>query len=340
MLTRRGAFGAGLATAAILRSPALRAQGRSCRFTLDWAISGSTAFALAAVRNGYFRDEGIEVRMSRGFGSGRVPVDIAGGAHDIGFGDFSSMIRFTAENPANAMICVLMVYDGLPVAAVARRDGPIRVPKDLEGKRIGAPDGDAGRVLFPVFADAAGFDASKVEWVSVSPQLREPMLVRGQVDAITGFVSSAVLSLKGLGLAEDRQVIMRYRDFGVPLYSNCVMTTKRYAEQNPEIVRGVVRAIARGVQSMVRDPDNATQAVKEAEPLAEVGIEGQRVRLVNAEMILTEHSRRNGLSVVEPARLARNLDILEKVYALPRRPSQEEIYTTAFLPPAADLKLS
>ncbi|MBU8547114.1 MULTISPECIES: ABC transporter substrate-binding protein [Roseomonadaceae] len=340
MLTRRGALGAGLATAALISARDARAQGRTCRFSLDWAISGSTAFAQVAERGGYFREEGVDIRLSRGFGSGRVPIDVGGGAYDMGFGDFSSMAKFAAENPSVGMMCVLMVFDGLPLVAVSRADGPIRTPKDLEGKRIAAPEGDAGRQIFPVFAEAAGFDAAKVQWISVTPPLREPMLIRGQADAITGFVSSTVISLKGLGMPEAQQRIMRYRDYGVPLYSNCVMTTRTYAEANPAVVRGVVRAIARGVQSMVADPAASAVAVKATEPLVDQALEEERARLVNAELIMTDHVKQHGLSAMDPARLARSLDILEKVYAFPRRPSAEELYTSAYLPGAADLKLS
>jgi NitT/TauT family transport system substrate-binding protein len=326
-----------LAGAATLAAPALpRAQMRSVRFSLDWALGGSTAFAIAAHRLGYLREEGLDARVSRGFGSGRVPVDIGAGTYDIGFGDFSAMAKFAAENPQVGMLCVLMVYDGLPLVAVARGDGPIRTPKDLEGRHLAAPEGDAGRLMFPVFADFAGFNASTVRWTSVSPELREPMLVRNQVEAITGFISSTSISLKGLGLPVERQVIMRYREFGVPLYSNCVMTTRRYAEANPDIVRGVVRAMTRGVRLMVNDPAAATRSVKEAEPLVDLALETERARIVVDEMIMTPHVRRAGLSAVEPARMAQGIEILSRVQNFPRRPGVEELYTDAYLPAAAD----
>ncbi len=326
-----------LAGAATLAAPALpRAQIRSVRFSLDWALGGSTAFAIAAHRLGYLREEGLDARVSRGFGSGRVPVDIGAGTYDIGFGDFSAMAKFAAENPQVGMLCVLMVYDGLPLVAVARGDGPIRTPKDLEGRHLAAPEGDAGRQMFPVFADFAGFNAATVRWTSVSPELREPMLVRNQVEAITGFISSTSISLKGLGLPVERQVIMRYRDVGVPLYSNCVMTTRRYAEANPDIVRGVVRAMTRGVRLMVNDPAAATRSVKEAEPLVDLALETERARIVVDEMIMTPHVRRAGLSAVEPARMAQGIEILARVQNFPRRPGVEELYTDAYLPAAAD----
>lgn len=330
---------------ALLAAPFLglrhaQAQARTVRFTLDWALGGSSAFALAARQQGFFTQEGIDIRLTRGFGSGRVPVDLAAGTYDVGFGDFNSMAKFAAENPASGLVAVLMVFDGLPLVAVAKQGGGIATPKDLVGKRIAAPEGDAGRQIFPVFAEAAGFDARSVNWISVSPELREPMLVRGQADAITGFISSATISLKGLGLPLEQQVIMRYRDFGVPLYSNAVMTTRRYAEANPEVLRGVVRAIARGTRLMVANPAAATAAVKEAEPLVDLALETERAQLVVNEMIMTDHVRAHGLSAVDPARMNRSLDILERVYAFPRRPSMAEVYSDAFLPAASDRAMS
>ncbi|WP_431283839.1 ABC transporter substrate-binding protein [Humitalea sp. 24SJ18S-53] len=325
-----------LLAAPFLGIGAAQAQARTCRFTLDWTLSGSSAFALAARQQGYFTQEGIDIRISRGFGSGRVPVDLAAGTYDVGFGDFNSMAKFVAENPASGLVAVLMVFDGLPLVAVSKQGGGIATPKDLEGKRIAAPEGDAGRQIFPVFAAAAGFDARTVNWISVSPELREPMLVRGQADAITGFISSATISLKGLGMPLDQQVIMRYRDFGVPLYSNAVMTTRRYAEANPDILRGVVRAIARGTRFMVANPAAAVAAVKEAEPLVDTALETERAQLVVNEMIMTDHVRAHGLSAVDPARMTRSLEILERVYAFPRRPALTEVYTDAYLPAATD----
>jgi NitT/TauT family transport system substrate-binding protein len=334
MLHRRTAL---LAGAFALAAPAVpRAQARSVRFSLDWAISGASAHVIAAWRRGFFREEGIEARVSRGFGSGRVPVDIGAGTYDMGFGDFSSMARFAAENPQVGMVCVLMVFDGLPLVAVARGDGPIRVPKDLEGKHLAAPEGDAGRQMFPIFADFAGINTANIRWTSVSPELREPMLVRGQVDAITGFVTSTVISLKGLGMPPERQVIMRYRDVGVPLYSNCVMTTRRFAEANPDIVRGVVRAIVKGTRFMVADPAAAAASVKEAEPLVDLALETERAQVVTRELVMTDHVRRNGLSSVDRARMAQGIEILERVQRFPRRPTPEELYTDAFLPAAAE----
>ena len=133
---------------------------------------------------------------------------------------------------------------------------------------------------------------------------------------------------------------MRYRDAGVPLYSNCIMTTRRYAEANPDLMRGLLRAITRGVRLLVQDPAKATLAVKEADPLTDLTLETERARVVVAEMIATDHARASGLSSVDAGRLERSVDILQKVYALSRRPSLDQLYTDAYLPSRADRALT
>lgn len=97
-----------------------------------------------------------------------------------------------------------------------------------------------------------------------------------------------------------------------------------------------MRAITRGVRLMVADPAAATQAVKEAEPPVDLVVETDRARLVVAEMIMTEHVRRHGLSAVERGRMAQSVEILARVQRFSRQPSPEELYSDAFLPSEAE----
>jgi NitT/TauT family transport system substrate-binding protein len=76
--------------------------------------------------------------------------------------------------------------------------------------------------------------------------------------------------------------------------------------------------------------------VKEVEPLVDLPLETERAHLVVNEMVTTGHVRRHGLSTVTRDRMATSIGILEKVYAFPRRPTPEELYTDAYLPAAQD----
>lgn len=138
-------------------------------------------------------------------------------------------------------MAVAVLCDDSPLVAAVKADGPIREPKDFEGKTLAAPDFDAGRQLFPIFAKATEIDGSTIAWISVKPELREPMLIQGQAGGVTGFVTSTGPSLARLGPPPEEQRVFSHKDHGVGHYSTSILTTRAFPEASPEAVRTVLR---------------------------------------------------------------------------------------------------
>ena len=107
----------------------------------------------------------------------------------MGLADLAALMEFHANNPdaPNKPVAVMMVYNNTPAAVLALKKSGSTKPADLSGKKLGAPGFDAGRKAFPIFAASNSLDLAKINWVSMDPPLRETMLARGDVDAITGF---------------------------------------------------------------------------------------------------------------------------------------------------------
>lgn len=335
--TRRAAL---LAAGGTLAAPGLaRAQAPRVRLMLDWAFQSPNAFALLAREKGYFRANGVDVQVDRGQGGGAVPVALAGGSYDMGYADINPTIRFMAENPDRGIVAVAVLHDRSPLCAIVRADGPIRTPKDLEGKRLAAPDFDAGRQLFPAFARAAGVDASKVTFLSVTPALREPMLVRREADGVTGFVTTSALALKGIGLAHNQQRVMMYYDHGLNLYGGAILTTRAFLERNPDAVRGATAALMKGFIETLRSPTEMLDVLKRVEPLTDVPLERERHELNLERVIMTDNVRANGISAVDNARLQAGIVAVEQAYNLTPRLQASQIYTTDFLPAAAERRI-
>lgn len=325
------ASAAAMGAAAAFPTPALTQTLTRVRFMMDWAWQGPQAFAALARDKGYFREEGVDIVLDRGRGSGVVPVELAGGNYQMGYADLSPMVRFVAERPDTGIQAVAVLAHNNALSATVRADSAIRTPKDLEGKTLAAPEVDAGRQLFPAFAKAAGFDASKITWMTVTPDLREPMLVQRRADGVTGFVTSTAPSLARLGLAVEQQRIFRYREFGVDFYSSAIMTTRRFAQENPAAVRGVVRAMIRGFRDAIANHDEAMAALQRQEPLTDVPVERARWVFNIQELLDTPQVRANGIAV-DMARLQRTIVMVEEAFG--RTPSLQAsaVYTPEFLP--------
>ena len=337
MLDRRGILVAGGALAA---PASLRAQAPPrVRLVLDWSFQAPNAFALVARERGFFREAGVEVQVDRGQGSGAVPPALASGTHDMGYADLNPAIRFLAQNPDSGLVAVAMLHDRSPLCVIARADGPVRTPRDLEGRKLAAPDFDAGRQLFPAFAKAAGVDAAKVQFLSVSPQLREPMLVRREADGVTGFVTTSALALKGIGLDHPQQRVMMFYEHGLDLYGAALLTTRRFIASNPEAVRRATAALIRGFRDQLNNPAGAMAVLRQAEPLVDVALEAERHRLNVERVVMTDHVRANGLSDVDMRRMQVGVTAVEEALGLPARLRAEQVYTPDFLPPLADRRV-
>ncbi|MEM1289226.1 MAG: ABC transporter substrate-binding protein [Pseudomonadota bacterium] len=312
---------------------AASAAATDVNFMMDWAWQGPQSFALMARNSGCFEEKGINITLDRGFGSGRVPVELAGGNYDMGVADINPTIKFRAENPDSDLIAVAVMMAGTPLVAVVKADSDIVEPEDFNGATLAAPDFDAGRQLFPIFADATGIDQSTIEWISVSPELREPMLARGEADGITGFITSSSFSLERIGVPPEEQRIFRYKDFGAELYSTSILTTQAFADENPEAVSAVVECMIRGMGMAVGDPEAAIAALVDHEPLTDADLELRRWQLSIDEMVLTDAVKEGGLSNIDPEFFQRSIESVENAYDLPNVLTVDDVYTDAFLPP-------
>ena len=340
LLTRRSAavFAAALALAAPLAAAAPAAADTKLKVVLNWKYQGPQGFLFLADDLGYFKAAGLDVTMDQGSGSGAPIPLVANGTYDVGFGDLNALIEFAAKKPEEAPIAVYVVFNQPPFTIAVKANSPIKTPKDLEGKTLGASASDAALKLFPAFCRVTKIDCTKVNITNMQPNLREQMLMQGQVDGVFGYVNTIRFSAKLIRVDPDTQLrFMNYGDYGMDLYSNAIIVSKKLIQDNPAAVRGLVAAINHGIEDMIKDPDAAVAAVAKREPLIKVAVERERLdATLKLEMNHPEIAK-IGLGNVDMARLKRSIDILVEAVNLPRTPTPQEIFTPAFLPPADEL---
>jgi NitT/TauT family transport system substrate-binding protein len=327
---------AGLASLFTLSASPADAEVTNIRIILDWIIQGTHAPFFVAQQKGYFKDEGVTVDgIDAGKGATNTAVSVAGGAYQFGWVDMPSMINFNAKNPGSPLIAVYVSFDATPLAVITRKDAGIRKPADLDGKKIAGGPGTAVHDTISILLKAAHAENVNINWVSVQPQLFGPMLKRGEVDGTGGFTNSNIPAALELGFTLDDLFVIKYSDFGADLYGLALVTTKRFADENPGTVRSVVKALNRGTKDTIADPSAALALMKARDPMMKLDIE--KVRLdIALGLTHTAHVAKHGLSSVTPEKLKQTIDAIATAYNLPNRPDPATIYTDAFLPPLAD----
>jgi NitT/TauT family transport system substrate-binding protein len=330
-------FGLVAAVALIAASPTLAQT--DLKFALDWKFEGPAAPYFVAIDKGYYKAEGLNVTIDSGPGSVAGIARVAAGTYPIGFFDINSLVKFRDQNPAQRVQAVLMVYDNPPFAIITTAKTGISKPKDLEGKILGAPAADGAFAQWKAFVKENGIDESKVKVENVGFPVREPMLADGKVHAITGFSFSSYFNLLQGGVAERDIRVMLMSDHGLVLYGNAIMVNPDYAKANPKVVAGFVRATIKGALDTIKDPDSAIKSVMARNDTANAKVELDRLKMALRDNFVTQYVRDNGFGGVSMARLERSIGQIALTYDFKARPKAEDIFTSEYLPPAAERKL-
>ena len=336
-LNRRAVLTAAAAVATLASTSAFAQT--PIKFQLDWRFEGPSALFLASTAKGYYKAAGLDVTIDAGNGSGGTVTRVASGTYDMGFADLAALMEFHANNPdaPNKPVAVMMVYNNTPAAVLALKKSGITKPADLNGKKLGAPGFDAGRKAFPIFA--AANNISGVQWTSMDPPLRETMLVRGDIEAITGFSFTSILNLEARGVKPEDIVVMPYGDYGVKMYGNAIIASPKLIKENPAAIKAFLTAFAKGAKEVMANPDPAIDYVKQRDGIINVGLETRRLRMAIDAVVASPDARREGFGVVDKARLALMASQVSDAFKTKNRVDAAAVWNDSMLPSKADLDI-
>ncbi|MEX8493307.1 ABC transporter substrate-binding protein [Sphaerotilus sp.] len=317
-------------------SLAVQAQETPIKFQLDWRFEGPAALFQVPATKGFFKDEKLNVTIDAGNGSGGTVTRVASGTYDMGFADLAALMEFHANNPTapNKPVAVMMVYNNTPAAVLALKKSGIKTPADLNGKKLGAPVFDAGRKAWPIFAKANGI--GNVAWTAMDPPLRETMLVRGDIDAITGFSFTSLLNLEARGVKVEDVVVLPYPQFGVKLYGNAIIASEEFVKKNPEAIKAFLRAFTKGVKDVIADPKGGVETVKARDGIINSELELRRLKLALDATVLTADAKAETFGDVKGPRLSLMASQVSDAFGTKERVKADAVWNGSFLPAAAD----
>jgi NitT/TauT family transport system substrate-binding protein len=309
------------------------------KFQLDWRFEGPAALFLQSEAKGYYKAAGLNVSIDAGTGSAAAVTRVASGTYDMGFADLAALMEFHANNPdtPNKPVAVMMVYNNTPAAVLALKKSGITKPADLSGKKLGAPVFDSGRKAFPIFEKAN--KVTNVAWTSMDPPLRETMLVRGDIDAITGFSFTSLLNLEARGVKTEDVVILPFADHGVKLYGNVIIAHPKLIQENPAAVKAFLLAFTKGAKEVMANPASTIETVKARDGIINVPLETRRLQLAIDSVIASPDARREGFGQVDMARLTLMASQVTEASATKTPVNAKALWNDAMLPSKAELNV-
>jgi NitT/TauT family transport system substrate-binding protein len=201
-----------------------------------------------AVERGYFAEEGIEVVFDYGMENDLLKlVGTDERQFVIGSGDQVILAR----SQGLPVVYVVNWYRRFPVAVAALE--PLDASHALIGKDVGIPGlYGASYIGWLALLDATGIEPASVNLVSIGYTQVESM-VTDQVDATVVYAMNEPVQLRQQGYEVSMLEVADHIDF----VSNGLITNEKTIREEPELVRAVARAMLRGLQDTIDDPDAA-----------------------------------------------------------------------------------
>ncbi|MCR0980727.1 ABC transporter substrate-binding protein [Roseomonas populi] len=337
LLRAGGAIGLGGAAGLRLSAPAI-AQTRSVKLTLPWLANGSTLFTYVAKNQGYFRKRGLDVTISRGFGSVAAAQAVAAGEFDFGF-VFAGGVILGAARGLPLVALGTLGYDAT-MGVLVRADSPIKAPKDLEGKKIGTVPTSAEAPYWPAYASKAGIDTAGITMVQMDNRVLEQAVINRQVDAITAIGTSSIPV--AMALNEPSRFLL-WSKAGVSLYAGQVVTRAETLAKDRELCRAVTDALVEGLVHTLKDPASGVDIFLKEVP--EVGVtRGGRENAVISQglmhyTVISPEAEGHGIGYTDMSKAAGMVDLVMQ-YGAPkdaRRPDPAALFVNDFIGDAGKL---
>jgi NitT/TauT family transport system substrate-binding protein len=296
-------------------------------FALNWFAVGDHAAYWVALDRGYYKSRGLEVELQNSKGSGDSIAKVDSGRADVGLADAVVVIPRVAQGAKIKVVGA--VFDLTPLNIWTRKDTGITKPKDLEGKLLAAPAGDAQRQLFPAFAKLNGVDESKVKWLSIEPAAKFVALSEKRADAVPDYTTGQPFWEKAVG--KDNLVRMPWSQFGFDTYSMSIMASDKTLNERPKVLRDFLAASYLGWRDVMQDPKGSLEIFKKRVPDIDLALIEPNMML-GLELMKTERYAKNGLGWMERAKMCRTVEIINSYMPdMPRKVGCDEVFTNEFL---------
>jgi NitT/TauT family transport system substrate-binding protein len=305
------AFGAGVSALTI--APAAQAQDK-VHLQTDWIPSGEHAMYYGGWTKGFWSDQGIDIKITRGYGSGDTVTKVGTGAADFGVADFGAVLTAKAKTGI-PVTTISFLYTHSPHSLFVLESSGIEDFKGLEGKKIGITPGNSHKVYFPNVAERAGTDPSKINWIMTDGAAMAPLLISKQIDAAPFYSIHHYYQNKAAENEGEAIRVLPFETVGFAIYSASLITTESMVKEKPDLVKRFLTATHNAFKWANDNPEEACKLHVERVP--EVALDDCMGSLkATMGFVFNDHSAKTGLGLYDAERLTFTWKVVSEAQSL------------------------
>ncbi|HWQ92700.1 MAG TPA: ABC transporter substrate-binding protein [Clostridia bacterium] len=253
----------------------LGAAADQVRLRLKWRHQFQFAGYYAAQAKGFYRQEGLEVRILEGDEAHPSIKEVLGGGAEFGVSDADLVEAYLQGRP---VVVLAAVFQHSPYVLITRADRGIRTLSDLRGRKVMMGE-EQGVVQIKAMFLKEGMSLDAIEIVPHT--MDESDLVAGRVDAISAYSTVEPFRLRAMGV---EPYMIRAVDYGVDFYGDTLFTTQEQIEREGERVAAFRRASLRGWEYAMAHPEEIIDEILKLPGVGERGVTRDLLRREAAAM--------------------------------------------------------
>ena len=275
-----------------------------------------------AIDKGYFAEEGIEIEFDYSFetdgvaltGAGKLPFAVASGEQVL-----------LARSQGLPVVYAFAWYQEFPISVISAPELNIKEPADLRGKKIGLPGlFGANYIGLEALLFEGGVDPKEVTMDAIGFNQVEAY-ASGNSDIVVGYTANEpiVISSQGFKLSE-----LRVADY-VDLIANGIVTNEDTIANDPELIKGMARALAHGIADTIANPEEAyTTSLKFVENLKDQD-KAVQMQVLNTSI---ESWKADRIGYSNPQAWENMNNLLVKMQLIPEAIDLSKAFTNEFVP--------
>ncbi|MBA3246011.1 MAG: ABC transporter substrate-binding protein [Actinobacteria bacterium] len=314
---------------AALAQPDAR-QADSVNYATSFGNFGRDAYVYVAIERGYFRDAGLDVKVTSGTGSVDNIKLVAAGRLDYSPVDIGALV-VTKANEGLPVKIVSVVHQNTMSAIFTLEERGITTPKELEGRTLADSPASTVRILFPLYAKKAGIDASKVTWRDAAPPALPALLASRQVDGIGQFSAGLPLVSRAAGGKKIRS--FKYSKVLPGLLGIGIIASEDKIRTNPGQVRAFTRALNKGLAWSIQNPGAAGAILAKYQQLADPVVAAQELRIMKF-FVENKQTRARGYGVgyIDTGKLASTISVIRNGFRIAKPVPALDLYSGVAVP--------
>jgi len=228
---------------------------------LDWVPNTNHTGLYAALEQGYFEEEGLDVEILQVNEGGTAQL-VAAGQADFGISYHEEVTYARVEEIPVVAIAAIVQHNTSGFASPAEKG--IESPAHFEGKKYGGWGSPVEEAILRAMMDKYDADFEKLEMVTI-----------GSADfftSVTKDVDFTWIYYGWDGIASEIRgmdlnfINLRDEDEALDFYTPVIIASEQTIEQNPKLAEKFLRAATKGYEYTIDNPEAAAEFLLKASP--------------------------------------------------------------------------